>query len=442
MPDTQRSERVDVRLRQAFEAGELPKDLLVCGPAGTGKTWAILAFLHLLLADCEGLRVLVCRQTRRSLTDSVLVTYEQEILPADGMEFLALGATRDHRSRYLYPGGSELVVGGLDRPDKILSTSWDVIYVNEAIEVEEAAWDTLSTRLNRPGRPTWLGHLIGDTNPGDPSHWLRKRVDEGRTVLWDTGHEANPALHDGDEWTPAGRQYQETLDRLRGARRKRLRDGLWAAGEGQWFGSFDPDRHVSPDADFDCRYPVHLAVDTGVHTGAVLYQIRDMADGPAVTVFADYYSYDVAAEQNALSILGLCAERCGGRYDVGRLDPAGGARSGFGAQTIDSEFRRVGLTLEPWLKYPGCVLAGLNLLGSFLDSGRLTVHPRCERTVNALLNYKRKQRQNQFIDEPEDPQHPHEELIDALRSSLLDRYPEGRRPKPSFRQVSPHRAFY
>jgi hypothetical protein len=103
--------RVDTRLRQAVEAGALPKELLVCGPAGTGKTYGILAALHQIACRYRGLRILVDRQTRVSLTESVLPTYEQEVLAADGMGSLAAGASRRHRAGYVYPTGTEIVLG-------------------------------------------------------------------------------------------------------------------------------------------------------------------------------------------------------------------------------------------------------------------------------------------------------------------------------------------
>jgi hypothetical protein len=92
-------------------------------------------------------------------------------------------------------------------------------------------------------------------------------------VLWKTRHQANPLLYDGRQWTDAGEAYLASLDRLRGTRRKRLLEGVWAAGEGQWFDAFG-DQHVSDRAEFDRSLPVHLAVDSGVHTGAVWFQVR------------------------------------------------------------------------------------------------------------------------------------------------------------------------
>ncbi len=231
--------RVDTRLKRAAESGAFPRELIVCGPAGTGKTYSLLRFFHCLAADYPGLRILWCRQTRVSLSESVLVTFEEEILPSDGMEQLASGPTRRGRHQYRYPHRdgrySVIVLGGLDRPGKVMSTAWDVIYLNEAIEAKEEAWDALGSRLNRPGRKPWLGWLLGDTNPGVPAHWIKRRAQEGRLTLWDTTHKANPALWANGDWTAAGKLYRARLDTLRGAARARLLDGQWAANEGLVF---------------------------------------------------------------------------------------------------------------------------------------------------------------------------------------------------------------
>jgi hypothetical protein len=432
---------VDVRLRRAFETRTLRRELLVCGPAGTGKTYGILVFLHVLAADVPGLRILVCRKTRVSLTESVLATYEREVLPADGEEAVAAGQSRRGRSSYRYSNGSEIVLAGTDEPTRIGSTAWDLIYANETIELDEESWETLGSRLNRPGSDPRFGYLIGDTNPGDPSHWLKKRCDDGRTVLWDTTHPANPGLHDGRDWTPVGRVYMERLDKLRGTRRRRLKEGLWAAGEGQWFETFG-DQHVSTTAEFHRAFPVHLAADSGVHTAAVWFQVRESPAGPAVTVFGDYYAFNVPAHANARAILARTAELCGGRFDRGTTDPAGGAMTGFGT-TVIAEYARAGLKLGSWPSYPGSVSDGLALVESFVatDPPGLTVHPRCVALVAAFANYRRKKRGGQWIDVPEDPQHPHEDLLDALRGGLMDRFPGGRAPKPTLPTVPPRRVF-
>lgn len=437
MIDIERTIRVDVRLRDALESGSLPGQLLVDSAAGTGKTWSILSVLHCLASDYPDLRFLICRQTRSSLTESVMVTFEQEILPSDGMSSVAYGTARRTRQAYNYPNGSTIVLGGMDKPERILSTAWDIVYVNECIEISEEGWDALWGRLNRPGRPAWLGYLIGDTNPSDPSHWLKKRADAGEVGRWQVAHEANPALHDGLGWTPAGRRYLAGLGRLRGTRRKRFLDGVWAAGEGQWFETFT-DANVSRLADYDPSYPVHLAVDSGVHTGAVWFQVKGHGSTATVNVFGDLYLYGKSAfdvgnqviEQT--TALGLVGKDERPAFDHGTTDPAGNSRNAAVSVTVISEYRRAGLDLKPWPSYPGSLADGLSLVDSFVsvEPAELTVHPRCTRTIEAFANYKRKKRGGQFIDDPEDPQHPYEDMLDALRGGLMAKFPKGRSYKP------------
>jgi len=410
---------VDIRLWRALKTGTLPRDLLVCGPAGTGKTFGLLRFLHCLCRDNDGLRVLIVRQERASLSESVLVTYEQGILPLDKMEAMAIGVQRKYRSHYRYPSGSEIVLGGLDKASKILSTEWDFVFLNESIEATEDSWETLLSRMNRPGRSTKLGYLIGDTNPGHPNHWLKARCDAGRTTLWETLHEANPVMYDGQGWTDAGRQYLDALDKLTGTRRQRLRLGLWAVGEGLWFDSFDPAKHVTEAADYDPHLPVYLGVDPGVHTGAVAFQ----CNGERVTVFADYLSEGLTAEENAARITATLEGR---PLAKGYCDPAGGARNPIGPTVLDV-YRKAGLPLIPWAATNPSVADSLENVERRLNPiggvPLLTIHPRCKSLINAFLSYRRAKRAEQWMDYPADPQHPAEDLIDALRGGLYARFP-------------------
>ena len=59
----------------------------------------------------------------------------------------------------------------------------------------------------------------------------------------------------------------------------------------------------------------------------------------------------------------------------------------------------------------------------------MLVHPRCGATIDALRSYRRARRGGQLLDAPADPQHPHEDLVDALRGGLKAHYPNGRNSK-------------
>lgn len=440
IPDSWRM--VTTRLEKGLRTRTLPKDLLIVGAAGTGKTFGILDWLHCYCRDNANLRVLFCRAQKSSLSESVLVTYEQEILARRGCESIAAGVQRRVRQVYRYPSGSEIVAGGLDKDTKLLSTAWDIVYLNEAIEANEEAWETLKARLGRPGRRMRFGLLIGDTNPGPESHWLKARCDAGHTALWDTSHEANPAMFDGRAWTPAGRAYLAGLDRLTGTRKLRLRYGRWVAGEGAWFPDFDRKKHVSADAAFDPALPVHVAVDCGTsqHTGAVFFQLRRSPD--RVTVFGDYHSAEGFSRANAERIKAKVHALAGGRLDTVRLDPAASARTGVGPAAFaeyEAVFGRRALSYWP----THGVADGLDLVESFVavDPPQLAIHPDAGHLIAAFENYVRAKRGGQWAGYPEDPQHPHEDLMDALRGGLVDRFPAGRRPPSNTPRIRASRVF-
>jgi phage terminase large subunit len=55
-------------------------EVLIAGPAGTGKRRACLEVLHWNATEYPGYRGLICRKTRESITESVLVTFEEKVV--------------------------------------------------------------------------------------------------------------------------------------------------------------------------------------------------------------------------------------------------------------------------------------------------------------------------------------------------------------------------
>lgn len=217
--------------------------------------------------------------------------------------------------------------------------------------------------------------------------------------------------------------------------------------DGIWFPGFDAATHISPDAEYDPTIPVHISIDSGVFTGAVFLQVatRYGPGGPIeeVRVFADYLTEGLTAERNAIAILELARTRCNGRVEGFSTDPSGGSRNAVGP-TVLAEYERVGL--RPMQRWPRLGVAdGLALLESFVQPAdgrtRFSIHPRCVATTQAMQNYRRARRGGQWQDYPEDPQHPFEELVDALRGGLLVRFPNGRSPQPNFARVPARQVF-
>jgi hypothetical protein len=240
--------------------GIVADEVMVSGPAGTGKSRGILEYLYALSLKYAGCRGLIVRKTRHSLTESALVTFETHVVP--GRPSWVSNQLRRVRQSYQLPNGSEIVVGGLDNTSRFMSTEFDWIYVQEAREAEEAEWEDLTSRLRNGVLP--FQFIIGDTNPDGPAHWILLRARSGKLRLIESRHEDNPVLFDArrGEMTDAGRVYIGRLDNLTGVRKKRLRGGLWVGAEGMVYDLWDPAVHVI-EREIPAAWPRYGMVDFG-----------------------------------------------------------------------------------------------------------------------------------------------------------------------------------
>ncbi len=199
-------------------------EVVLEGPAGTGKSRAALQKLDYCARKYAGMRGLICRKTRESMTESALVTFEQKVLGSESP--IAQGISRPGRQRYTYPNGSEIIVAGLtansrDNRAKVMSTEYDLIVVLEATELTEGDWEKLISRLRNNVMP--YQQIVGDCNPDAPTHWLHQRCDRGVAKVYFSRHADNPSV------TPA---YLEKLSRLTGLQRARYFEGKRTAAEG------------------------------------------------------------------------------------------------------------------------------------------------------------------------------------------------------------------
>ncbi len=206
------------------------REILLVGPAGTGKTRAALEKIFLCMCRHPGIRVLLVRKTRQSLTQSAMITWETKVVPA-GHSMLR-GPSRAYRTAYAMKNGSHLVLGSMDNPDRIMSTEFDLVLACEATELELDDWEKLLTRLRNGVLP--FQQAVAECNPSFPSHWLNQRADAGLMTRLISRHQDNPLLfeaHTG-QWTAAGNHYLATLNRLTGVRREQLLHGIWTQAEG------------------------------------------------------------------------------------------------------------------------------------------------------------------------------------------------------------------
>jgi phage terminase large subunit-like protein len=219
--------------------------------------------------------------------------------------------------------------------------------------------------------------------------------------------------------------------------RQEIHAELLELSEGAWFATFDPARHVSESAEFHPSFPVRLAIDCGTsqHTGAVWFQVRQLDEHRhRVTVFRDFLSSGAYSAKNAVAIKERNTEPPnGGRLDLVRLDPAARQETGIGPAAYSEYARVFGRMLDKWPSHG--VVDGLEFMEMLLETGCLVIHPRCKDLIAALKDYKRKVSHGVVINYPADNQSPHEDMVDALRGGIRDRFPEGREGESRLRQV-------
>lgn len=284
-------------------------ELLLSGPAGTGKSRACLEKLHAMALANPKMRGLIVRKTRESLGSTALVTWREHVVPealqVGVMEFY--GGSAEQPPQYRYENGSTIAIGGMDKATKIMSSEYDVAYAQEAIELSEDDWESITTRL-RNGRVSFQ-QLIADTNPSTPQHWLKQRADRGDLVMLESRHEDNPVLFNQatGEMTEKGRAYLATLDKLTGVRKLRLRKGLWVSAEGLIHEDFDPAHHLLDRFEVPQEWRRIWSVDFGFTNPFVLQMWAQDPDGRLYLVH-ELYRTKRLVEDHARDALALMAE--------------------------------------------------------------------------------------------------------------------------------------
>jgi len=247
-------------------------ETFIAGPAGTGKSLACLFRLHLTALHNPNARFLIFRKTAVSLGATTLVTWEKKVAAdaiARGIVSWFGGSPREAPG-YRYSNGAKIDVAGMDKPEKIMSAEYDLVFGDEATELTLTDWESVGTRL-RNGILSWQQQM-GACNPANPTHWIKQRCDQGQATMLVSRHRDNPAYVNTDgSLTAKGVDYMAKLDALTGVRRLRLRDGKWAAVEGQIYEAYDEAIHVVDEVKHTAAWTRWGAVDFG-YTNPFVYQ--------------------------------------------------------------------------------------------------------------------------------------------------------------------------
>lgn len=402
-------------------------EVLICGPAGTGKTRAALEKINWFCDAHPGVRVLVCRETRVSLTESVLVTWENKVL-WQGHPALKGDASRANRHSYRYDNGSEVIVGGLDNPDRIMSTEYDMIYVAEATETREEAWEKLLTRLRNDKGP--YHQAIADCNPAAPQHWLNQRAIRGQMIRLLSLHKDNPSCTE---------EYLGRLAQLSGHRRARLFEGKWVAAEGSVFGdSFLASRNQCRPFPIPRNWPIWIRIDPGVDHPCGVSWLTIGMNGTVFCIHAisekGKYASDTAMLIHAQN------QKMGWVPFAVYLDPRHGWAKTFQSQkVIADQFEEMGLHCIPWLKLQMSGKdAAVEETAKSMRAGRLVFFEGdADPAVNEVQSwqYKRNASGEQIVGDDQ-YENKNNDILDGLMSFMVEGHtfeegqPPAEEPKP------------
>lgn len=242
-----------------------------------------------MIAFCDrhyGATTMVLRKTRESLNNSIILFFARQLLKG----------RRDIRhfpsySRFEFLStGSILAYGGMkdeSQRERIRSVgqdgALDMVWMEEAIQFVEDDFNEVLARMR--GKSANYRQIILSTNPGPPAHWIYKRlIQGGEAAVYYSGAHDNP--HNPPD-------YLDSLERLTGVLRDRLRDGKWVQAEGAVYDEFNVDIHVQ-DVHPEIRYFV-AGVDWGYTNPGVMQVWGVDGDGRLYLVYEVYMTGKLVA---------------------------------------------------------------------------------------------------------------------------------------------------
>lgn len=349
-------------------------EVVLSGPADTGKTIAMLTKLHWLAHKHDGASIVIARKQLTDVYSSVLQSFKKIIDPSVSI----FGGEKPQW--YDYPNGSRVWVAGLDKPGKVLSAEHDLAYINQVEECSLVDWETVTTRTTGRAGHIPYNQTIGDCNPGPPTHWIRARAKAGSLSLFNSTHRDNPDLYDQQtgELTPEGKRRIGALKKLTGSRLLRLFHGLWAAPEGAIYDVFDEDKHIVKSFKIPGPWPRAVGIDPFGAQIAALWVAFDPTSG-ILNVYREYCEpFGKTTAGHAESILGMTRQEpvfawvCGGPSE----------------RAWRTEWQAAGIpVIEPPV---GDVWVGIDRVYQLLAEFRLVVHDSCVGLASEIGDYRRK----------------------------------------------------
>lgn len=170
-----------IKVTRIFRETRITKSRYVInvGGARSSKSYSIAQLLIERLFTCKNRKILVVRKTFPALR---LTAYKVivDILKTYGVYSRVTHNRTEHIISY---GANSITFVSVDDPQKIKSTEWNDIWIEEA---NELTWDdfmVLETRLSGPTVPGEPNQIYLSLNPDEETGWIKQRlIDNARYI--------------------------------------------------------------------------------------------------------------------------------------------------------------------------------------------------------------------------------------------------------------------
>jgi phage terminase large subunit len=378
----------DIAVTRVFEENEKSKALIVCnrGSARSSKSYSIAQLLIQRLTNQHNKSFLITRKTLPSLK---ITAYKLiiDLLKDYGFYPFCEHNKTDNIIRY---GDNYMLFTGIDDIEKIKSSEWSYIWMEEATDFAYNDYQILKMRMSTPTLEGELNQMFLSFNPVDAYHWIKTEVIDKEKNVQDilSTYKDNPFL---------SREYIDILESL-----KEQDPGLWKIyGEGEWgvlenliFSHWDI-LEKWPDS-FDITY---YGMDFGFNNPSVYLEVNEK-DGE---LYARERIYESGLTNSQLIEKMNCITMTRSR-DI-YADSAEPARI--------EEIYQAGYNIYPAEK---SVKDGID----YLKRKKLHIHPESTNLIKELRGYKYKtDRLGHVLDEPVKFA---DHAIDSLRYAAFSHY--------------------
>ena len=377
-------------------------EVIISGPAETGKTLAACWKIHTQATKYSGARIVILRKRQTDIYNTVLETYREVISGVDDIK--PFGGNRP--GMFVYPNGSKIYISGIDKASKVLSSERDIIYCNQVEEFSLRDWEYLTTRATGRGSVMPYTQVIGDCNPDHPTHWIKTREKQGYLKIIESRHTDNPTLYDEEgNLTEQGIRTISTLDRLTGSRKLRLKEGLWAAPEGAIYEVFTEEKHKVKSFEIPLNWARAVGIDpVGAYTAGV-WGALDPLSG-VFNIYREYYQpFGITTKGHAENVKLLSSGETIFRYFSGAPSE----------KQPRADWTDFGIFLEPTLITD--VWWGVDKIYELLKDFKLVIHDSCPGLISDIATYRRKMKDGIATEEIDNKDEFH--LLDALRYLIV-----------------------